>query len=246
MIAVNEIENLKRSLPSLSFCDEIVIVDSGSTDGSIEYARSLGCKVYQRDFDRFGSQKSFAVSLATNDWVFNLDADEWVAPALARELKTLIESETLNGIWIRSRLVFLNRIFRFGRESRVRVLRVFRKSAGDFDRASVHEKVVIRNPAETTTRHHILHHSYPNLELYLQKMNRYTTLGATANARMSSVGARVHALLFPVRFLQFYVQQLNFLNGWEGFCWSLLSTHAYFIKYVKISLLKRTAETRAE
>ncbi len=246
MIVLNEIENLKRSLPSLAFCDEIVIVDSGSTDGSLEYAQSLGCKVYQRDFDRFGSQKSFAVSQATHDWVFNLDADEWVTPGLARELKTLIESKTLNGIWIRSRLVFLKRVFRFGRESRVRVLRVFRKSAGDFDRASVHEKVVIRNPDETTTRHHILHHSYPNLELYLQKMNRYTTLGATSNSRMPSTRARLHALLFPIRFLQFYVQQLNFLNGWEGFCWSLLSTLAYFIKYVKISLLKKPAETPIE
>lgn len=236
MITLNELENLKRSIPSLSFCDEIIIVDSGSTDGSIEYARSMGCQVHGRAFDHFGAQKAHAASLARNDWVFNLDADEWVTPELAREIAGLILDSDISGIWIRSRLVFLGREFKFGRESRVRVLRVFRKSQGDFDRASVHEKVVLRHPERTRlTRNHILHHSYPDLEHYLTKMNRYTTLSAE---RLRGTCGRLRAVffaaMFPVKFVQFYILHLNFLNGWEGFCWSILSTAAYFIKFVKV------------
>jgi glycosyltransferase involved in cell wall biosynthesis len=236
MITLNELENLKRSLPSLSFCSEIVILDSGSTDGTVEYARSMGCKVHYREFDHFGAQKAHAVSLASNDWVFNLDADEWVSPELAFEVLNSIRNPDLSGIWIRSRLVFLGRVFRFGRESRVRVLRIFRKSQGRFDEASVHEKIVLTNPGRSIlTRNHILHHSHPDLEHYLAKMNRYTTLAAEQlRGRCPRNRAMLQALLFPVKFLQFYLQHLNLLNGWEGFCWSILSSGAYFIKFVKV------------
>jgi glycosyltransferase involved in cell wall biosynthesis len=242
MITLNELENLKRSIPSLSFCDEIILVDSGSTDGSLEYARSMGCQVHHRAFDHFGAQKAFATTLAKHDWVFSLDADECVTPGLAQEIRELIRDPGLSGIWIRSRLVFLGREFKFGRESRVRVLRIFRKSRGAFDRASVHEKVVLQDPgASHLTRNHILHHSYPDLEHYLTKMNRYTTLGAERlRASCGRLRAAFFAALFPFKFLQFYFQHLNFLNGWEGFCWSLLSTGAYFIKFVKVWINPRT------
>ncbi len=240
LITKNEEKNLARALRSLSFCDEILVVDSGSTDRTCEIAQSFGCTVIDHPFERFGEQKSFAVRSATHDWVFSLDADEEVTPELAREILEEIRIPERNGIWIRSRLVFLGRPFRFGRESRVRVLRIFRKSAGDFDRASVHEKVILRDPCVLTTRNHIHHFSYPDLELYLEKMNRYTTLGAQSLRETASLArASLHVLLTPVKFLQFYFLHLNVLNGREGWYWSVLSTHAYFIKYVKLILLLR-------
>ena len=239
MIVFNERKNLERSLPSLRFCDEVIVVDSGSTDGSIEYARSLGCTVVHRDFDHFGAQKSYAASLARNDWVFNLDADEWVTPELALEIKNSIQRPDLNAIWIRSRLVFLGRIFQFGRESRVRVLRIFKKTAGDFDRASVHEKVIIPHPSAITTQNHILHYSYPDLEHYFKKMDRYTTLGAKSlQTHTSRPEALLRALLFPVKFIHFYAIHLNFLNGWQGLWWSGLSTYAYLLKFLKTAGLR--------
>jgi glycosyltransferase involved in cell wall biosynthesis len=237
MIVLNERKNLERSLPSLSFCDEIIVVDSGSTDGSAEYARSLGCVVANRSFDQFGAQKSYAASLAKNDWVFNLDADEWVTPELAAEITLLTQTPELNSIWIRSRLVFLGRIFRYGRESRVRVLRIFKRSAGDFDRASVHEKVVVQNPVEITTKHHILHYSYPDLPGYFRKMSRYTSLAAESlRTRTSAPVAFFRAALFPAKFVQFYILQMNVLNGREGLLWSLFSTYAYILKFMKAAM----------
>jgi len=245
MIVLNERENLTRSIPSLRFCDEIIVVDSGSSDGSVELARQLGCTVVHREFDHFGSQKSHAASLARNDWVFSLDADEEVTPALASEIQSLIQEPNLNSIWIRSRLVFLGRIFRFGRESRVRVLRIFKRSAGDFDRASVHEKVIIPNPSEVTTRHHILHFSYPDLSHYFKKMNRYTSLGAKRlQPNTSPLEALLRASLFPIKFLQFYILHLNFMNSWQGLAWSALSTYAYLLKFLKTAKIGENGVTR--
>ncbi|NDG83712.1 MAG: hypothetical protein EBX52_01575 [Proteobacteria bacterium] len=131
---------------------------------------------------------------------------------------------------------FLGRVFRFGRESRVRVLRIFKRSAGDFDRAAVHEKVILPDGARTlTTQNHIYHFSYPDLAHYFQKMNRYTTLGAENIAgKTGVVRASLHLLLTPFKFLQFYLQHLNILNGLEGLAWSLLSTFAYFLKFTKV------------
>ena len=241
VIAKNEEKNLARCLRSLSFCDEIIVVDSGSQDQTQAIARSFGCTVYDHPFTRFGDQKAFAVSKATHDWVLSLDADEEVSESLTQEIKSLIQKPTLNGIWIRSRLVFLGRVFRYGRESKVRVLRVFKRSAGDFDRASVHEKVVLRDPNTAETQAWIHHFSYPDLEHYLAKMNRYTTLGAESLSENTPLYKAYFQLsLNPLKFFQFYIQHLNFMNGFEGFCWSMLSTHAHFIKFVKlIVLLKR-------
>ena len=236
VITRNEESNLPRCLRSLSFCDEIVVLDSGSTDRTREIASGVGARVSERPFTRYGEQKSHAASLASHDWVFSLDADEEVTPELAAEIIALIQNPELKGIWIRSRLVFLGRVFRFGRESRVRVLRIFRRSAGDFDRAAVHEKVLLQSGARTvTTRHHIHHFSYPDLAHYFQKMNRYTTLGAENLAgKTGLVRASLHLLLTPFKFLQFYLQHLNILNGLEGLAWSLLSTLAYLLKFTKV------------
>ena len=122
----------------------------------------------------------------------------------------------------------------------MRVLRIFRRSAGDFDRAAVHEKVLLRDDSRTvTTRNHIHHFSYPDLEHYFKKTHRYTTLGAeTLAPRTGILRAMLHLLLTPFKFLQFYIQHLNILNGLEGLVWSLLSTFAYLLKFTKVILIR--------
>ena len=242
MITKNELHNLKRTLPQLKFCDEVIIVDSGSTDGTIEFAESMGCRVLQRPFDGYGAQKAYAVSQATHEWILNVDADEFVTDELADELVGMINNpkSNLNGIWIRSKLVFMGKAFWAGREAATCILRVFKKSEGNFDDVLVHEKVQIKLTEIVCTRHKFLHYSYPNISNYLEKMNRYTTFGAQeAFQKHPKRRGNLWAALFPFKFIQFYFIQRNYLNGWPGFCWSVLSTHAFFVKYLKLAEIRK-------
>jgi glycosyltransferase involved in cell wall biosynthesis len=245
LIVKNELRNLQLTLPQLRFCDEIVIVDSGSTDGTVEYARAQGARVLHRDFDGYGSQKAFGVNAASHDWIFNVDADEFVPEEMAIEIRELIQDSkrNLNGFYIRSQLVFMGRAFWIGRESAVRVLRVFKKSEGNFDQTSVHERVQIRLNQRVHTRTRLRHFSYPSIKSYLDKMNRYSTFGAQEVLRLHPRRCGIFwALGFPIKFVQFYVVQLNFLNGWAGFCWSLLSAFAFFVKYLKVVELRQKSQ----
>ncbi len=242
LIVKNELHNLKQTLSQLKFCDEIVVVDSGSTDGTIEFAESQGCKVVQRPFDGYGPQKAYAVSLAKHDWIFSVDADEWVPDEMGQEILDLIndQARNLNGIYIRSQLVFLGRSFWIGRESAVCILRIFKKSEGTFDTALVHEKVRIKLNEIVFTRNRFRHYSYPSIRSYIDKMNRYTTYGAReALEKHPNRSGVCWAALFPFKFIQYYFLQLNVLNGWAGFCWSVLSTFAFFVKYLKLAELRK-------
>jgi glycosyltransferase involved in cell wall biosynthesis len=238
LIVRNEAEQLKTTLPLLDFCEEIVVVDSGSTDGTRAVAEGFGCLVVEREFTGFGSQKAYAVSLARNDWVLNLDADEKVSPELKGEILRFLGSASVEvtGFEIRRTLVFLGRRFRFGREANDFVLRLFRKSAGTFDSAEVHEKVRLTRGRVERGSAPLLHESYPSLESYVAKMNRYTSLGARTQG--GSRWGIFMAALFPFKFVHFYIAHLNLLNGWAGFCWSALSSFAYFVKQLKRAELK--------
>ena len=243
LIVKNERGHLETTLPLLLFCDEIVVVDSGSDDGTVEFATQAGCRVIQQEFLGFGAQKAFAVNQASNDWVLNLDADEKLTSGLAYEIRDFIATagEDDTGLEIPRRLVFMGTEFRSGRESRDRVLRLFRRSAGNFDQAAVHEKVRLTRGRVHRARAPLLHESYPSMESYVAKMNRYTSLGARETLR-SHPGrwALLYAAAFPIKFFQFLLVHGNLLNGRAGWCWSALSAYAFFVKHLKLHELKST------
>ncbi len=241
LIVKNERQQLETTLPLLSFCDEIVVVDSGSDDGTAEFARQAGCRVIQQPFLGYGAQKAYAVDQARNDWVLNIDADEKVTPDLAREIQEFVSRAGVEdaGLEIPRRLVFMGTEFRYGKESRDRVLRLFRKSCGNFDQAAVHEKVRLVRGKIHRAGEPLLHESYPSLDVYVSKMNRYTSLGAEEGLRAHPRRiALLYAAAFPVKFLQFLIQHGNLLNGRAGWCWSVLSAYAFFVKHLKLHELK--------
>lgn len=241
LIVKNERAQLETTLPLLRFCDEIVVVDSGSEDGTAAFAADSGCRVIQQEFLGFGVQKAFAVNQARNDWVLNIDADEKVTPGLESEIRSFILNAKPedSGFEIPRRLVFMNTEFRYGRESRDLVLRLFRKSAGNFDQAAVHEKVRLSRGRVQRGTAPLLHDSYPSMEAYVSKMNRYTSLGAQETLRKHPRrSAFLYAAAFPVKFLQFLLLHGNLLNGQAGWCWSALSAYAFFVKHLKLHELK--------
>jgi glycosyltransferase involved in cell wall biosynthesis len=178
IITLNEEANLARTLPSVAWADEIIIVDSGSTDGTREIAGSFHAKFFEESWKGFGAQKNSALEKASGDWILSLDADEEVEPALADEIQqTLAANPSVTGFWIPRKNFFLGRWIRHGGFYPDPKLRLFRRGAGSFEERLVHEDMRLQG-ATARLKNHLLHHAYPTLETYLEHMNRYSSLGA--------------------------------------------------------------------
>jgi glycosyltransferase involved in cell wall biosynthesis len=178
IITLNEEANLVRTLQSVAWADEIVIVDSRSTDHTRDIAEFYHAKFFVESWKGFAAQKNSALQKATGDWILSLDADEDVESALAEEIRqTLAANPSADGFWIPRKNFFLGRWIRHGGFYPDRKLRLFRRDAGQFEERLVHEDVRITG---TTARlkNNLLHRAYPTLEGYLEHMNRYSSLGA--------------------------------------------------------------------
>lgn len=234
IIAKNEAENLKRSLPKLHWCDDIVLIDDCSIDQTAEIAKSFGAKVFQRAFDGFGTQKQYAVAQTTHPWVLNLDADEVMEGALIQEILSLNESEGITAYELPIQHVFLGKVFKHGKESNYPHLRLFNKNKGNFNDAVVHEKVITTGRT-LLLKGKVLHYSYKNLEHYFQKFNSYTQAGALKlKEKGKSRPLALCVLSFPIYFFKHYFVYRNLLNGKEGFIWSYLNAWYHTVKYLKL------------
>lgn len=239
IIAKNESDNLKLSLPALSWCNDIIVVDDFSTDDTKTVAESYNARVFQRKFDGFGNQKRFAVEQALNDWVLNIDADEVLSLELIQEINSLRFTNEYSAYSIPIRHVFMGKVFLYGKESKYYHLRLFNRLKGNFDTALVHEKVVITGPT-LKLNNVILHYSYKNLSHYFQKFNSYTDSGArNLKAKGKKRPLIVCLLLFPVYFLKHYIIYCNILNGNSGFIWSYLNAWYHTVKYLKLYELNK-------
>ncbi|MCC6818543.1 MAG: glycosyltransferase family 2 protein [Bacteroidia bacterium] len=234
IIAKNEAENLQKSLPKLGWCDEIIVVDDYSTDNTEAVSLSFGCKVFKRKFDGFGTQKRFGISHASHDWILNIDADEILSNELIQEIQSIIEDIDIQAYEIPIRHVFLGKIFKYGKESAYFHLRLFNRQFGNFNEATVHEKVIIDGKT-ARLKHNILHYSYKDLHHYFDKFNRYTEIGAE---KLKQQGKKRSLLVcigsFPIYFIKHYFIYRNFMNGWQGFLWSYLNAWYHTVKYLKL------------
>ena len=242
IITKNEESNLARTLQSVTWADEIVIVDSGSTDRTREIAASFQAKFFVEPWKGFAAQKNSALQKATGDWVLSLDADEEVEPALASEIQqTLTAKSSATGFWIPRKNFFLARWIRHGGFYPDPKLRLFRRGAGKFEDRLVHEDIKISGPT-AKLKNHLLHHAYPTLESYLEHMNRYSSLGAEmAVAGNRPVGFSFLDIVIRPRLTFFYnyVLRGGFLDGREG-----LLLHLYHANYVSWKYAKAWERSR--
>lgn len=236
IITYNESRNIVRALRAVKWCDEIVVVDSGSTDNTVDLCKQYGCKVIYNQFEGYGLQKAFAVSLAINDWILSIDADEVVSEELRNEILSIFRSDNIaySGFYLPITLFFLGRQFRFGSEARNPHLRLFNRKHGNFIPSIVHEKIVVEGKTRLL-KHEILHYSYSNIHNYFQKFNEYTTIGAK---QLFSINKRTNILLIvlhlPFTFFKYYILRGCILNGIPGFEWSLFSSFYPIVKYFKL------------
>ncbi|MBD3401967.1 glycosyltransferase [candidate division GN15 bacterium] len=244
IITRNEEANLGRCLESVAFADEVIVVDSDSTDRTEEISVSRGAQFVTIEWAGFGPAKQAGVDRATGEWVLSIDADEAVPADLAEEITRVIaDPDSLDGYYLPRRTQFLGRWIGHCGWYPDYVLRLFRRERGRFDGAVVHEKVVVDGRVGRL-KHDLLHYSYPTLEEYFVKFNRYTTMGAEqAHAAGKRAGWFAIAIKPVATFFTHYVSRQGFRDGLEGFLISTLSSAAVLVKYAKLRHLRRQQES---
>ena len=246
IITKNEQANLPRCLASVSWADEIIVVDSGSTDDTREIAWEAGATVHETEWRGFGPTKAFGVSKATSNWVLSLDADEEVSPDLADEIRDMLSIGTnCHGFDMPRRTRFLGRWISHCGWYPDRILRLFERAHGEIDDVQVHESVVVEGAVGHFSSD-LLHHSYPTLEHYFTKSNRYTTLGAETAYRKGQKAGLGNIVLRPLAsFVSHYFVRQGFRDGLQGFFISVFSAIAVMTKYAKLRAMYQNHETNS-
>jgi glycosyltransferase involved in cell wall biosynthesis len=251
IITRNEEVNLARTLASVQFADEVIVLDSGSTDRTLEIARSFDAKVYFESWKGFAAQKNSAIEKCSGTWILSLDADEELTFELQQEIRRLLNhGPQADAYLIKRRNLFLNRWMRHGGYYPDPKLRLFRRHAANFapparfTERPVHETIAFEGNLETL-QHDLVHHAYPTIESYIEHMDRYSTLGAQiivskGKTGRSWFGFYYNILMIPFfTFLWNYIFRRGFLDGREGFL-----LHFYHSTYTSWKYSKAWQTTR--
>jgi glycosyltransferase involved in cell wall biosynthesis len=243
LITHNAAAQLPQCLASVAFADEVVVVDSGSSDGTAEVAARYGARVVTKEWLGFGRQKQFAVEQAAHDWVLCLDADERVSPELAANLVRTLQAPAAPAYRMARCNRFLGRWLRHGEGYPDWSLRLFDRRHARWSDDVVHEKVICADSARAATgtlAGDLLHESGENLERYLEKQNRYTALAAQELHRRGRRAGLAELALSPLlRFFKFYLLRLGFLDGLPGLVHISIGCMNSFMKYAKLIELHR-------
>ena len=233
---------LAECLESLPFCDEIVIVDAGSTDGTQALAAKHGARVIESEWRGFGPQKQFAVIQAANDWVLCIDADERVSETLRQSVLGVLAAPTLGAYRFARCNRFMGRYLRYGEGYPDWSLRLFDRRVARWSDDAVHERVITVGEVGTLAGD-LLHDSAESLENYLAKQNRYSTLAAEAALARGKRANPIQLLMSPLaRFIKFYFLRLGLLDGLPGLVHILIGCTASFAKYAKMLAFQKIAK----
>ncbi|HET6374026.1 MAG TPA: glycosyltransferase family 2 protein [Candidatus Polarisedimenticolia bacterium] len=240
----NEEENIQECLESVTWADEILVVDSFSTDRTLEIARRYTDRIIQREYVNSASQKNWAIPQTRHRWVMVVDADERATPELRAEIQGLLaRGPDRSGYVIKRVNHFLGRRIRFGGWARDRVLRLWDKTKGRYQEKEVHADVEVVGPVGEL-RAPLLHITFRSWDSYLHKIDRYTSWGADEYLKKGR-RATLADLVFrpPARFFKRYVLQLGFLDGIPGLMITGIDTWVVFVKYARLWERSHTRRT---
>jgi glycosyltransferase involved in cell wall biosynthesis len=234
VIAWNEEARLRDCLESVSWADEIIVIDAESTDKTAQLAREFTDKVWVRPWPGFAIQKNFALEQATGDWILSLDADERVSPELRERIRRILMTDgPADGYSIPRKNFFWGAWVRHGGLYPDYQLRFFRHGAGRFVESVVHESVAVQGHVEALAEP-LFHHSYRGLEDFVARSNRYSSLAADELTRGGHRPRWADLTLRPfARFFSMYVVKMGFLDGWRGFVLAVLYGNYVFLRMAK-------------
>jgi len=234
VITLNEADHIEFALTSVAWADEIIVIDSGSTDGTVDIARRLATRVEVLDWPGYGAQKNRAADLASNDWILSLDADEHVPADLADEIRGVLEHPDAAGYRIPRVTWYLGKWIRSTDWYPDPQLRLYDRRVGRWNLRPVHESVDLPQAPGRLT-HELEHYAYRDVSHHLRTIDRYTTLAAERWAaegrRTSALAAVVHP---PLAFLRNYVLRGGLRDGAAGLLVSALNSYYVFLKLLKL------------
>ena len=247
IITLNEEDRLEETLKSsLEVADEIVVVDSYSTDKTVDIAKKYGAKIFKKKFVDYGSQKNFALQKAGNEWVLNLDADERVSERLKEEilkLKNSKEKVDADGFLINRKTFYMGRWIKHCGWYPDRKLRLFKREKSRW-KGRIHEGLILRGKTSRLPGD-MLHFTYRDMSDHVDRLNRYSRMQAEdiVNNKKRLLYLRF-LLLPPVTFLRFYTWKAGFLDGFPGLVIALVSSWATAMKYMKAIEIKRSSREK--
>ncbi len=233
LIVFNEQENIERCLNSIKWADEIVIVDSYSTDRTVEICRKYTDKIFSRVFSNYSDQKNYALSQITGEWALSLDADEELTETLVHEIRMLLQSGPKHdGYRIHRISHIFRREFHFSGTQDDKPIRLFKKGSGEFSQP-IHEFISICGSVGEL-KGQMNHYTYKDINSYLLRLDRYTTMESEFLATKHSHINALDWLLRPLAmFMKLYAIKQGFRDGFEGFLFCFFSGWYVFIKFVK-------------
>lgn len=242
IITKNEEKNIERCLKSLTWADEIIILDSGSTDKTLAICQQYQCKIIKSEWLGFGDTKQLAVNHAAYDWIFSIDADEEVSDDLKHDILSILSDPLYYGYRIKINSFYLNRMINYCGWNHEYTIRLFDKRYGKFNNKIVHEFVQVKGEIGNIESN-LFHYTYPSLTSHFNKMNLYTSLGAGESISKGKSSSIIKAHLRGIlKFIKMYFIQRGFLDGKIGFLLSFNSAIGVYLKYLKIWEIKRIDE----
>jgi len=236
IVTFNEEDRILECLESVRWADEIIVVDSFSTDRTVEYARRFTDRIIQRPWPGHVAQKNFALDQAQCDWVLCVDADERVSPELAAEIQDVLRAPDRHevGYTMPRKTFYLGRWIRHGGWYPDRKLRLVRRGTARWGGTDPHDRLHVRGPVEAL-KGDLLHYTYRDISDHLRTIDRFTSIAAREIHEAGGRHPLIRMLLHPpARFLRMYLLQFGFLDGVPGLLVAVLGSYYVFLKYAKV------------
>ena len=244
VITKNEAHNIEACLRSVAFADELVVLDSGSSDDTVQRALSMGAIVnVNADWQGFGIQKNRALDLTSSDWVLSIDADECVPPQLQAEIRAALEAPAFDVYSFPRLSSYCGQDILHSGWHPDRVIRLFRRDSARFSNDLVHEKILTTRQIGQL-KSGLLHESFTSLESVLDKVNRYSSASAQAlfdKGRNASLGKALGHGMWA--FIRTYFLRLGFLDGRMGLVLAISNAEGTYYRYLKLWLLRRNQQS---
>jgi glycosyltransferase involved in cell wall biosynthesis len=237
IITYNEEKNIERCLQAVKkVADEIIVVDSFSTDKTKEICLSYGVKFYEHPFEGYVNQKNYACSLTSYQYILNVDADEVLSDELIKSILEIKKNCIYDGYYINRLTNYCGKWIKHGGWYPDKKLRLWYSPKGKWEGINLHEKLVMQKGSKLETlKGNLLHYSYDSIKQHINQINKFTEIAAETEATQGRKISLLKLIFFPLwKFIRDYIVKLGFLDGYYGFIVAILSAFASFIKYAKI------------